>query len=389
MDDKFDACGTLAVGRGAGAPPTELTIIVPTFNERRNVGLLFERLQDVLQGTEWEIVFVDDDSPDGTCDAIRRLAHQDRRVRLIERIGRRGLSSAVVEGVLSSTAAYFVVMDADLQHDETMLPVMLNRLKSADLDVVVGSRYTGSGSAEGLSPYRQAVSRLGGRVSRIVLGADLTDPMSGFFAVRRSAFDEVARSLSQQGFKILLDIFASSQRPLRFEEVPCKFHARRHGESKLDSMVAWEFGMLILDKLVGRYVPPRLIVFAFVGGSGLVVHLTILYLALQSGFSFYLAQTTAVVSAITWNYVFNNLITYRDRRLQGWAFVRGLFVFGAVCGVGAIANVGVAEVFYDSSQIWWLAGLAGAVVGVVWNFAASSYLMWRNCAPVRRVAAQV
>jgi dolichol-phosphate mannosyltransferase len=255
MDDQSDAGGTPAVGHGARSPTTELTVVVPTFNERRNIGLLFERLQNVLLGTEWEIVFVDDDSPDGTCDAIRRLAHQDRRVRLIERIGRRGLSSAVVEGVQSSTAPYFAVMDADLQHDETKLPMMLNRLKSAEVDVVVGSRYTGSGSAEGLSRSRRAVSHLGGRISRIVLGADLTDPMSGFFAVRRSTFDEVARSLSQQGFKILLDIFASSRRPLRFEEVACRFHARRHGESKLDSMVAWEFGMLILDKLVGRYVP--------------------------------------------------------------------------------------------------------------------------------------
>ena len=365
--------------RGAASKGVELTVVVPTFKESENLPLLVARLDKVLAGIEWEVVFVDDDSPDGTADIGRELARHDRRVRIIRRIGRRGLSSACVEGILSSAAPYFAVMDADLQHDDAQLPEMFRRLKSEKLDIVVGSRYTGGGDAKGLSSRsRERISRLGGRVARLVLHAELTDPMSGFFVMTRPAFDEAVRTLSQQGFKILLDIFASSPRPLRFAEVACRFHARQHGESKLDTMAAWEFGMLVLDKLIGRLVPVRFVMFALVGGSGLFVHLATLGVLTGIGLAFAAAQTTAVIAAMTWNFVLNNAITYRDRRLKGWRLFRGLFIFYAVCAVGAVANVGIAQLVFDREQIWWLAGLAGAMVGVVWNFTVSSLLTWRR-----------
>ena len=363
---------------GARPAPIELTVVVPTFNERENVPLLVERLAIVLAGVEWEVVFVDDDSPDGTADVVRDIARRDARVRVIERIGRRGLSSATVEGVLSSAAGYFAVMDADLQHDETALPRMLARIKAERLDIVVGSRYLTGNRAAGLSRRRQAISHFAGRISGLVLKADLTDPMSGFFLMTRPAFDETVHRLSQQGFKILLDIFASSPRPLRLAEEPCEFHARRHGESKLDSMAAWEFGMLILDKLIGRYVPVRFVVFAFVGGTGLVVQLGVLYLLAAFGLGFAPAQSVAVFSAMTWNFFLNNFITYRDRQLRGLKLLRGLVIFYAVCSLGAVANIGVGEFVFDMRQLWWLAGVAGAVIGVVWNFTVSSYLTWRR-----------
>ena len=249
-----------------------------------------------MTGLRWEAIFVDDDSPDGTADFLRELAQQRPDVRVIHRIGRRGLASACVEGVLSSSAPYFAVIDADMQHDEAILPKMLEKLKESNLDVVVGSRYVEGGSVEGWDGRRQLISRVAGRAARLVTKADLKDPMSGFFLMRRQAFDEVVRNLSQQGFKILLDLFASAPRPLRFSELPYQFRSRTHGESKLDSMVAWEYGMLLADKLFGQLIPPRLVLFGIVGALGLLVHMTVLGIALYAGLAFAAAQTIAVVS---------------------------------------------------------------------------------------------
>jgi dolichol-phosphate mannosyltransferase len=358
--------------------PPELTVVVPTFNERENVGLLVDRLDKVLAGVAWEVVFVDDDSPDDTADTVRALGQRDGRVRVIKRLGRRGLSSACVEGVLSSSAPYFAVIDADLQHDDRILPAMLARLKGDNLDIVVGSRYIERQTTEGLSARRQTLSQLGGRVARLVLHASLSDPMSGFFMMRRESFDEVVRSLSLQGFKILLDLFTSAPRPLRYAEIGYEFTARQHGESKLDTMAAWEFGMLVLDKLIGRIVPVRFFVFALIGGSGLVVHLGALGILNGAGVGFAAAQTIAVIAAMTWNFFLNNLITYRDQRLRGARLWQGLASFYLICAVGAVANIGVAEVVFNRQGTWWIAGLAGAAIGVVWNFAVSSYLTWRR-----------
>ncbi len=362
-----------------GVADIELTVVVPTFNEAENVPLLVARLREVLAGVAWEVVFVDDDSPDDTWRVARDLAARDPQVRVIRRIGRRGLSTACVEGILSSSARHVAVMDGDLQHDDAQLPVMLQRLKDEDLEIAVGSRYAEGGDADGLaSRNRERISAAAGRVARLVLRADLTDPMSGFFMMTRAAFDGLVHDLSQQGFKILLDIFASAGRPLRFAEVPCRFHARRHGESKLDTMAAWEFGILVLDKLIGRYAPVRFVVFAMVGFTGLIVHLATLLTMGAVGFNFTASQITAVLVAIAWNFLFNNTVTYQDQRLRGHAFVRGLVTFYAISAVGAFANIGIAEVLFERNGSWWLAGMAGAVIGVVWNFTMSSIYTWRR-----------
>jgi dolichol-phosphate mannosyltransferase len=340
--------------------------------------LVVERLDAVLKGLAWEVVFVDDDSPDGTSAAIREISLRDPRVRVIQRIGRRGLSTACVEGVLSSAAPVFAVMDGDLQHDDTVLPDMYRRLKAENLDVVVGSRYIGGTRTGGLaSPLRVWLSKTGGRVARVILKADLTDPMSGFFVMARPAFDESVRGLSQQGFKILLDLFASAPRPLKFAEVACGFNARQHGESKLDTMAAWEFGTLVIDKLVGRILPLRLVIFSLVGGTGIIVHLSVLWLTKAIGAHFAVASAVAVIAAMTWNFVFNNMITYRDQRLRGASFFRGLASFYAIGAIGAFANIGIGQLLFEQGQSWWLAGIAGALIGVVWNYTMSRLFTWR------------
>jgi dolichol-phosphate mannosyltransferase len=268
-------------------------------------------------------------------------------------------------------------MDGDLQHDDTMLPEMLRRLKADRLDLVIGSRYVSGGDSKGLAGRsREMISRLGSRVARLVLNAEPSDPMSGFFVMSRAAFDEIARRLSQQGFKILLDIFASAERPLSFAEVPCRFRARRHGQSKLDTTAVWEFGILVVDKLIGRYLPVRFVVFAGVGATGVVVHLASLGLMGVAGFAFPTALATGVVVAMTWNFILNNIITYRDQRLRGPGFLRGLATFYAIGAVGAFANVGISQMLFELGRRWWLAGVAGALIGVVWNFTMSSFFTW-------------
>jgi dolichol-phosphate mannosyltransferase len=362
-----------------GAAAIELTIVVPTFNEAKNVPLVVERLDAVLKGTRWEVVFVDDDSPDETAEVAREIALRDRRVRVIRRIGRRGLSTACVEGVLSSAAPYFAIMDGDLQHDDTVLPEMLRRIKADHIDIVVGSRYIDGERTEGLSSdFRKRISRAGGRVARLVLKAQLSDPMSGFFLMTRAAFDETVRGLSQQGFKILLDLFASAPRPLRFAEVACRFNVRQHGESKLDTMAAWEFGILVLDKLIGRAVPVRFAVFALIGAAGIFVHLLVLWLMSLLGFNFTISTSVAVLAAMTWNFVLNNIITYRDQRLRGRAFMAGLASFYAIGAVGAVANIGIAQLLFEEGKSWWLGGFSAAIIGVVWNFTMSSFFTWRR-----------
>ena len=362
---------------GSSAPVTELAIVVPAFNERENVDQLIDRLETALHGIEWEVIYVDDDSPDGTSATVRELSQRNRRVRCLQRIGRRGLSTAVIEGMLATSAPYIAVIDADLQHDESQLPAMLAALKNQRLDVVVGSRYTAGGGIGDWNTGRAAMSGLATRLARLVVTADLADPMSGFFVITRPAFEQAVRRLSGQGFKILLDLFASAPRPYRFAEVPYQFRTRLHGESKLDGLVVWEYLMLLVDKTVGRWIPPRFVLFALVGSLGLFVHLATLRTML-SVVDFPFAQAVATGVAMVSNFSINNALTYRDRRLRGLGFLGGLATFCAICGIGAIANVRLATAAFERHYDWWLSGLAGAAASVVWNYAVTSIFTWRK-----------
>lgn len=359
--------------------PADLTLVIPTFNERDNVPVLVARLVDALAGIAWEAVFVDDDSPDGTADVVRALARRHPNVRCLQRVGRRGLASACIEGVLSSAAPYVGVMDADLQHDERLLPAMLAALRDEGLDIVIGSRFAGGADVASMPRNRVAISRWGNRLARFVVKADLTDPMSGFFMLRRPAFDAALRGLSAQGYKLLVDIFASSPGQPTFKELAFTFRERLYGESKLDTLIALEYLQLLLDKLIGHIVPVRFILFSAIGGLGLVVHLMVLAAAFKLlGLAFAAAQTAATLSAMTFNFLLNNVLTYRDRRLRGGKLFSGLLSFYAVCGVGAVANVGIAAYLFRFDRSWWLAGVAGALVGAVWNYAISSIFTWRS-----------
>lgn len=360
--------------------PAVLSVVVPTFNECDNVAEIVAHLDAALAGIEWEVVFVDDDSTDGTPAALRALARRDARVRYLHRIGRRGLASAVVEGIQSTGAPYVAVIDADLQHDERLLPRMLSELQASQTDLIVGSRYLEEGGVADWASRRQTISRIATRLAQALMRANLTDPMSGFFMVKRDAFDQAVRRLSSIGYKILLDILMSARPPLTVAEVPYVFRNRVHGESKLDSAVTWEYLMLLLDKTVGRVVPIRFVMFALIGGFGVFIHMATLAVLHQGlDVSFVYSQTAAAFTAMTFNFFANNALTYRDKRLRGfWRILGGLLTFYGVCSIGALSNIGIAAVLFVRDYSWWLSGLAGILIGAVWNYAASSVFTWRK-----------
>jgi dolichol-phosphate mannosyltransferase len=354
-----------------------LTVVVPCFNERANIAPMVAALDVALSGIDWEVVFVDDDSPDGTSQAARELARQNPRIRCIRRIGRRGLSSAVIEGALSSSADYVAVIDGDLQHDETRIPAMLASLESG-ADLAIGSRHVEGGDSSGLSsPLRVRLSEAGIRVAQMVTGARINDPMSGFFLLRRALFESLAARLTGQGFKILLDLILASPQKLAIAEIPYKFRPRTAGESKLDALVLVQFAGLLLDKALHGTVPLRFISFALVGAFGVLINLLVLQISRMAGLDFATGQTIGTIVAMVANFQLNNQLTYRAQRLKGPRAWRGLALFLAVCGLGAIANIGIASALYTENGSTLLAGAAGAAIGVVWNYAVSATLVWR------------
>lgn len=360
-------------------PPAQLAIVVPAFNERENVASLVYALDRALSGISWEVVFVDDDSPDGTATRVRELAQQDARVRVVQRVGRRGLASACIEGMLATASPYIAVIDCDLQHDETLLPPMLDQLRSGEIDLVVGTRYSIGGSVADWAGDRARASRLATRLAVWLTQIPISDPMSGFFMLTRASFERSLPHLSSVGFKILLDLILSAPAPLRLAELPYAFRARRHGDSKMDSLVLWEFAQLLLEKLTGGWIPLRFFSFALVGLVGLLVHILTFMLVYVIGRApFSTAQIMATAVAITNNFFLNNKLTYRDQRLRGPALLRGWLTFNLVCATGAVANINIAQWLIVHDNYWLWSAAAGALVSVVWNYGMSSVFTWRR-----------
>lgn len=358
----------------------DVAVVIPTFNEKANVPTLIAKLDQALTGLSWEAIFVDDDSPDGTAETAREIGRFDRRVRVIQRIGRRGLSTACIEGMCATAAPLVAVIDGDLQHDETILPQMAAALQADPaLDLVVGSRFVEGGGTGDWDRDRVAKSAFATNLSRRVLKADLSDPMSGFFMIRSETVRRLVPHLAGIGFKILLDIMTASPRPLAFVEQPYTFRVRTEGESKLDHVVAMEYLIALYDRKFGRVVPVRFAMFSAIGVIGTGLHMGVLSLFyLGLGTSFLLGQILATIAAMTFNFFLNNALTYRDRRLKGWRqMLDGWVSFCVVCSVGAVANVGVAGFLHDVRDgAWATSALVGVLIGAVWNYALSSKFTW-------------
>ena len=366
--------------------PLELAVVLPTYNERGNVAAMVERLDAALDGIGWEAIFVDDDSTDGTADELRQIGMADRRIRVIQRIGRRGLASAAIEGMCATSAPVVAVMDADHQHEPALLRTMLAAIREGGCDLAVGSRFTAGASTEGWNaPEREKASTLANSLARKVTGVALTDPMSGYFMLRTELLRRDAPRLSGIGFKLLLDILATVDAPLRVKEFPLAFAARAEGESKLDRTVMFEFLVGLYDKWLGRIIPTRFALFGTIGAAGVVVHMAVLsafLLAFGGRFedqlaTFEIGQTLAALVAMTFNFALNNALTYSDQRLRGPAALLGGWVkFALTCAVGLVANVGVAAVLVRQGVHTYGAALAGIVFGSVWNYALSSRFVW-------------
>ncbi|MBI3412449.1 MAG: glycosyltransferase family 2 protein [Planctomycetes bacterium] len=356
----------------------ELAVVLPTFKERENVAPVLAALERALAGIHYEVIFVDDDSPDETAELIRGISLRDPRVRVLQRIHRRGLSSACVEGMMATAAPYIAVMDADLQHDETILPAMLATLKQQHLDLVIASRNMPGGSMGDFSRERVAISGFGKTLSRMVCRCELSDPMSGFFLLDRAFVHEVVRSVSAIGFKILVDLVASCRRPVRFAEVPYRFRTRQRGESKLDIMVLIEYLQLVLDKMVGDLIPARFLLFSVVGALGALLNMAALAMLFRwFGLEFTIALGVATFLAMTSNFFLNNTVTYRDRRLKGSMLWLGLVSFYAVCSVGGVITIMLSEFLRRAGLAWYTAGAIAVVITSVWNFSITQLVTWR------------
>jgi dolichol-phosphate mannosyltransferase len=369
----------------------QLAVVLPTYNERKNIASMVERLDAALAELVWEVIFVDDNSPDGTADAAREIARTDPRVRVIERIGRRGLASAAIEGMCASAAPVVAVMDADHQHDPALLPQMYEAVTGGEYDLAYASRFAEGASTEAWGrPDRVKASGLANRIANKVTGVELSDPMSGFFMLRAETLRADAHRLSGVGFKILLDILATVDRPLKVKEFPLNFAARAEGESKLDQTVVFEFLVGLYDKWLGRIIPTRFALFGTVGALGVGVQLgalwILLHLVLGERFvygnwsesaTFNLANALAAIVAMTFNFVLNNELTYSDKRLRGFVpLLRGWAQFALTCSLGLLTNVGSAAVLKTIGFHDVIAVIVGIVLGSVWNFALSSKFVW-------------
>ncbi|MDE1915843.1 MAG: glycosyltransferase family 2 protein [Sphingomonadales bacterium] len=370
----------------------QLAVVLPTLNERKNLRKLVARLDEALVGIGWEAIFVDDNSPDGTGDEARAINQEDPRIRVIQRIGRRGLASAAIEGMCATAAPIVAVMDADHQHDPKLLPGMLAAIESGEYDLAYASRFAeGASTEEWGRPDRVKASGFANAIARKVTGVDLSDPMSGYFMLRAATLRADAENLSGVGFKILLDILATVDTPLRVKEFPLNFAARAEGESKLDRTVVFEFLVGLYDKWLGHIIPTRFALFGTVGALGVPVQLAVLWFMLRvvmgerfvyghwSGgeINFIVADVMAVLASMTFNFVLNNWLTYADKRLSGvWPLLRGWFQFALACSLGMLTNVGVAAALKRMHVNDIIAALVGILLASVWNFALSNKFVW-------------
>jgi dolichol-phosphate mannosyltransferase len=361
---------------------TKVTIVLPTYNEIGSIELLLKQLLSLQQHYNLEILVVDDDSADGTAELVRQLAHSEPRLRLIRRVGRCGLASAIKEGLLDATGDVALVMDSDGQHEAASVRRAINTLLQDEMDLVIGSRFHPEAEILGLSGRRERGSSWANVIACFSLSRSyihLTDYMSGFFALRLEPLLHLIRAVELNGFKFLYELLAVSKGSLRTAEIPLAFQPRSHGSSKLDLAIFYDFIISILHSLSLRMLPRRAISFGLVGISGVVIQLLTTQLLMLGKIGFEQALPFSVATAASSNYLINNALTFRFNRLHGIALLRGLVKFLAVASLPILANVGLASSFYNTvARDTTSAQLSGIAVAFIWNYAASSRFVWNS-----------
>ena len=358
-----------------------LSIVIPTYNEKDNIFKILENLKTVLNGITHEIIFVDDNSPDGTSTVVKDCMKNSPEIRLIRRIGRKGLAGAVIEGISAANAELVAVMDCDLQHDETKLLDMIELFsRENSVDIVIGSRFTETGeiSAKAFSKMRELGSKITTLIIKKVLNIASTDPLSGFFMVKKETFLRNSENLQTQGFKVLADFLATSGKNIEIKEIGYRFRNRIAGESKMSFLTALELIGLVLSQILKGRVSIRFILFCIVGLSGIFVQLLITGLAMLLINQFPTSQTIGIIAAMTSNYFLNNIITFQERKLKSLELVRGLFSFYLICSLGAFMNISIATYVFGFSSNWLISSFIGACFGAVWNFTLTSIFTWKS-----------
>ena len=360
-----------------------ISIIIPTFNEAKNIRSLINNLANLLNNLDYEIIVVDDDSPDGTANEVNKLMEQNKNIYLISRVGRYGLSSAIKEGLIFGKGEYLIVLDGDGQHDANCILDLIKKIKETNSDMVIASRFLDSSEIKGLSEKRSFGSKLANIAARISLSSNysnLTDYLSGCFCLKRKNTELFIRKIEINGFKFLYEILALSKGRLSIVEVPLLFKERNHGKSKLDLAIVWDFFISILHNISYRILPRRAISFGLVGISGVFVQLLITLLLINIFLiEFKSALPFSVVCAATSNFLINNQLTFRNNRLRNLALLKGLLKFLLVASLPVIANVGIATAFYQYiSSDTLIAQIAGIAIVYAWNYLASSLFVWNN-----------
>ncbi len=360
-----------------------ISIVIPTFNEVENIIPLLKNLTSLVNHFEYEIIVVDDDSPDGTSDEVNKYMKLNKRIKLITRIGRSGLSSAIKEGLIFAQGKYLLVLDGDGQHDPSFILQMLEEIKKNKSDIIIGSRFLNTSTLEGLSNKRSLGSKIANKFARISLHRNyskLTDYLSGCFCLEKEITKKFIRKIEINGFKFLYELLSLSKGKLVVNEVPLIFKERRFGNSKLDVAIVWDFLISIIHNLTLRLLPRRAISFGLVGISGVFVQLFITSFLVEIFLiDFYNALPFAVVFAATSNFLINNQVTFRSDRLKNKALLTGLLKFLIVASLPVIANVGITTAFYKYiSADTFIAQIAGIAIVYAWNYLASSSFVWKK-----------
>ncbi len=318
----------------------KLSVISPTFNEAENIPRLVEQLGLALSHIDYEILIVDDNSPDLTWSVAERISLTNPRVRVLRRMCNPGLGSAVIDGFSAAEGEALACIDADLQHDPRILPKMLAELYEGS-DVVVGSRYVDGGGTGKWKWRRRFGSWTATKMAQILLGVKLKDPMSGYFLMWRKDFARVQAQLNGNGFKILLEVLAKLQ-PSVVKEIPYTFSSRKFGESKLSGKIVVQYLRQLwrLSK-ASRLVSDRLLKFAAVGSIGVIVNLVAMTLLLHlTRWHDWQASATASLLANVHNYVLNNMWSFADRTHRGLRVLKGYLSYFAMSAVGLAVTTG-------------------------------------------------
>jgi len=360
-----------------------ISVIIPTYNEYKNLPNILDQLLNLETIFEKEIIIVDDNSSDGTQNLARSYSQNDRRIRLISRLGRSGLSSAIKEGCLCASGDLIVIMDADGQHEPKSILNGLKKFDNKNIDITIGSRFLDESIIKGLSSKRESGSSIANFLARFTLHSrykKLTDYMTGFIILKRNSCIKYIEKIDVNGFKFLYELLSLSKGKLTVIEIPLVFGFREFGQSKLDLAVIWDFLISLIHNFFGRIIPRRAFSFALVGLIGVFVQMFVIYFLLWvTDFDFEKVLPIGVILAATSNYTINNILTFRSNKLSGKNFYFGLFKFLLVASLPIIANIGVVNLFYKQlSSNTFSAQIAGILVVFIWNYAASSRVVWNN-----------